>query len=55
MSRLKQVILAIVVSSLFCLAWDAISRRHQEEEARQQYFPFTPAAKVQAGGHMIRI
>ena len=55
MSKLKQIILAIVVSVLFSLAWDDLSRRYQEEEARQQYFPVTPVSKVHADGPMVRI
>jgi len=52
MSKLNQVILAIIVSVLFCLAWDAVRRYPQGEEAKQQYFPVTPIFNVQVGGHM---
>jgi lipoate-protein ligase B len=52
MGKLNQVILAIAVSVLFCLAWDAVSRHNQSEEAKQDYFPVIPVFKVQAGGHM---
>ena len=52
MNRLSHVILAILLSVSFCIAWDALSRSRQEEEAKQQYFPISPVFNVQVGGHM---
>ena len=52
MSRLNQVILAIVVSIIFCLVWDAAKQYPQTQEVQQQYFPVTPIFNVQVGGHM---